>query len=221
MRTNKNNKEDQVKFYAAIIGLTIDYLHKNGIKYREITPDNIIIDKDGYLKIADFRMSKLFKIKDNISLMKETTEYLAPEVLNSATSNLRENNPTSDWWSYGIILYELLFDVPPYFNEDKSKIKEQIIKNELRFPKGSNVSKGAKELLKKLLNKNPGNRLGHSKGFDEIKKQDFFKGFNFDNLINRKTEAIYKPKNMDIIKNKEKMIEVSYDDLVNSKIINK
>ena len=75
--------------------------------------------------------------------------------------------------------------------------------------------------MKKLLNKNPGNRLGHSKGFDEIKKQDFFKGFNFDNLINRKTEAIYKPKNMDIIKNKEKMIEVSYDDLVNSKIINK
>ena len=221
MRTNKNNKEDQVKFYAAIIGLTIDYLHKNGIKYREITPDNIIIDKDGYLKIADFRMSKLFKIKDNISLMKENTEYLAPEVLNSTTPNSSENNPTSDWWSYGIILYELLFDVPPYFNEDKSKIKEQIIKNELRFPKGSNVSKGAKELLKKLLNKNPGNRLGHSKGFDEIKKQDFFKGFNFENLINNKIDAIYKPKNIDIIKNKEKMIEVSYDDLVNSKIINK
>ena len=221
IRTNKNNKEDQVKFYAAIIGLTIDYLHKNGIKYREITPDNIIIDKDGYLKIADFKASKLFKIKNNVLTMKENTEYLAPEVLNSNNNKSNENNLDSDWWNYGIILYELLFDIPPFFNEEEGKIKEQIIKNDLRFPKGTNVSKGAKELVKKLLNKNPGSRLGHSKGFDEIKKQDFFKGFNFDNLINKKIEAIYKPKNFDIVKDKEKMIEVSYDDLVNSKIINK
>ena len=218
MRLNKNKKEDQVKIYAAIIGLAIEYLHKNGIKYREITPDNIIIGKDGYLKIADFKMSKLFNLKDGLLLMKDNTEYLAPEIINS---NNTDYKPISDWWSYGIILYELLFDIPPYYNEDKNKIKEQITKNELRFPKVTNVSKGAKELIKKLMNKNPGNRLGHSKGFDEIKNQEFFKGFNFDNLINKKLEVIYKPKNFDIIKDKEKNIEVSYDDLVNSKIINK
>ena len=218
MRLNKNKKEDQVKIYAAIIGLAIEYLHKNGIKYREITPDNIIIGKDGYLKIADFKMSKLFNLKDGLLLMKDNTEYLAPEIINS---NNTDYKPISDWWSYGIILYELLFDIPPYYNEDKNKIKEQITKNESRFPKVTNVSKGAKELIKKLMNKNPGNRLGHSKGFDEIKNQEFFKGFNFDNLINKKLEVIYKPKNFDIIKDKEKNIEVSYDDLVNSKIINK
>ena len=215
MRIHKNKKEDQVKFYAAIIGLTIDYLHKNGIKYRDIRPDNIIIEKNGYLKISDFKISQLFKLKEN-NLIKETSEYLAPEII-----NLNERKPESDWWTYGIIIYELLFDIPPYFNEDDKKIREQIIKNEIRFPKGTTVSKGAKELIKKLLNKNPSNRLGHSKGFDEIKNQEFFKGFNFDNLNNKKLEASYKPSIGDIIKDKEKYLEVPYDDLINSKILNK
>jgi serum/glucocorticoid-regulated kinase 2 len=216
MRINKNKKEDQVKIYSAIIGLTIDYLHKNGIKYRDIRPDNIIIEKNGYLKIADFKMSQLFKLKNNSLITKETSEYLAPEVINSDGGKTE-----SDWWTFGIIIYELLFDIPPYFNEDDTKIREQIIKNELRFPKGSTVSKGAKELIKKLLNKNPSSRLGHSKGFDEIKNQEFFKGLKFDDLNNKKLEISYKPSIGDILKDKEKYIEVPYDDLINSKILNK
>ena len=129
----------------------------------------------------------------------------------------------SDWWAYGIILYELLFDVPPYFNENDEEIRKQIEKNELRFPKSSNVSKGAKELIKKLLNSDPGSRLGHTKGFEEIKKQEFFKGFNFDNLINKKIQPFYKPVIGDILNDKEKNIEVSYEELklINSKILNK
>ena len=216
MRINKNTKEDQVKIYAAIIGLTIDYLHKNGIKYRDIRPDNIIIEKTGYLKIADFKVSQLFKLKNKSLIIKETSEYLAPEIINT-----NEYKMESDWWTYGIIIYELLFDIPPYFNEDDKIIRDQIIKNELRFPKGANVSKGAKELIKKLLNNNPSSRLGHSKGFDEIKNQDFFKGWNFDNLYHKKLEINYKPPNVDFLKDKEKIIEVPYDDLINSKILNK
>ena len=216
MKYNKNIKEEQVKFYAAIIGLTIEYFHKNGIKYREIRPDDIIIEKDGYLKISDLKMSKLFNLNNNFIIVKETSEYLAPEILKS--NNYRQE---SDWWAYGIILYELLFDFPPFFNEEDDKIKQQIEKMELRFPKSSNVSKGAKELIKKLLNKDPGSRLGHTKGFEEIKNQEFFKGFNFDNLINKKIQPTYKPVIGDFLNDKEKNIEVSLEDLINSKILNK
>ena len=213
---SKNIEEDQVKFYSAIIGLTLEYLHKNGITYRDIRPDNIIIEKDGYLKIPDFKMSKLFKLKNNYLIMKETSEYLAPEIINSNSNDYKSD---SDWWTYGIIIYELLFGVPPFYNENDDKIREQIVKNELRFPKVTNVSKAAKDLIKKLLNKNAANRLGHSKGFEEIKNHEFFKGFKFDNLINKKIEAKYKPVVGDVQKDKEKYIEVTYDDLINSKIL--
>ena len=216
MRINKNIEEEQVKFYAAIIGLTIDYLHKNGITYRDLRPDDILIEKNGYLKISDFKISNLFKLNDNYLIMKETSEYLPPEIINS-----KEKKSESDWWTYGIILYELLFGIPPFYNENDNNTKEQIVKTELRFPKSINASKGAKELIKKLLNKNPSSRLGHGKGFDDIKKQDFFKGFNFDKLINKTIEAKYKPEVGNIIEDKEKKIEVSYDDLIDSKILNK
>ena len=213
---SKNLEEDQVKFYAGILGLTIDFLHKKGIGYRDIRPDDIIIDQDGYLKIMDFKISRLCELKSGSLTIKETSEYLAPEIINK-----NDYKPVADWWTYGIIIYELLFGVPPFFNESDNKIKEQIVRFEVRFPKISNVSNSAKDLIKKLLNKNPLSRLGHSKGFEEIQKHDFFKGFNFDNLINKKIEPKYKPTNIDIINNKEPNIEVSYDDLINSKILNK
>ena len=123
MKYNKNMKEEQVKFYAAIIGLILEYLHKNGIKYREIRPNDIIIDKDGYIKISDFKMSKLFILNNNFIIVKETSEYLSPELLKSNKFTM-----DSDWWAYGIILYELLFDVPPYFNENDEEIRKQIEK---------------------------------------------------------------------------------------------
>ena len=214
MMINKNIQEEEVKFYAAIIGLTIDYLHKNGITVRDIRPDEIMIEKDGYLKIEDYKLGKLFKIKKNALNMKETSEYLSPEEINKNKKRLQ-----ADWWTYGIIIYELLFGIPPFLNEDDREIRESIVKDELKFPKNTNVSKNAKELIKKLLIKNPESRLGHSKGFEDIKKQEFFKGFNFDDLINKKMEARYKPNIGDILKDKEKKVEVSYDDLVNSKIL--
>ena len=219
MMNNKNIQEDQVKFYAAIIGLTIDYLHKNGIKIRHLHPDDIIIDKDGYLKIPDFKLGKLFSLNNNFLITTETSEYLSPEEIIPITKKKTKTEPQSDWWTYGIIIYELLYGIPPYFNEDDNEIRTLITKNDLKFPINTVISKNAKELIKKLLNKNPDSRLGHSNGFDDIKKQDFFKGFNFDNLINKTIIPKYKPTVGDILKEKEKRIEVTYDDLINCKII--
>jgi len=206
--------ENQVKFYAVIIGLTIDYLHKCGIILKDLRLDNIIIDKDGYLKITDFKMSQMFKINSNFILMKETSEFLAPEVISSNTVKKE-----SDWWSYGIILYQLLYDIPPFYSNNDNNIKSQIIKNELRFPKNSNISEKAKNLLKLLLKKDPSERLGSSDGFDEIKKHKFFEDINIENILNKKVEPDYKPEVVGILKTKENNVEFTYEDLINSKIM--
>ena len=215
LRKHKVIDEDKAKFYAAIIGVTIEYLHNNGIAFRDISPDSIIIDKDGYLKIPDFKMSKIFKLKKNFLIRKETSEYLAPEVI-----NLNDCKPYGDWWTFGIMIYEFLYGIPPFYSDNDNNIREQIIKNELRFPKTNNASKNAKDLIKKLLEKNPASRLGHEKGFEEIKNHPFFQGINFENLINKTIEANYKPDiKGDILSQKENILEVTYEDLINSKIL--
>lgn len=214
--TRLNNQffdEDQVKLYAAIIGLAIDYLHKNEIILKNLSLDNIIIDKEGYLKVTSFKMCQLFNLKESFRLMKETSEYLAPEVIKS---NVGQKE--SDWWSYGIILYQLFFGIPPFYSNDDNKIKDQIIKKELRFPKNIDISDNAKNLLKLLLNKNPKERLG-TKGFEQIKKHKFFEKINFDDIINKKIEPDYKPALVGILKTKENNVEFTYEDLINSKIL--
>ena len=211
---NKIFHEEQIKFYASIIGLSINYLHNNGIILKDLRLDNIIIDKDGYLKITNFKICQLFKMKNEFILMKETSEFLAPEII---TSN--ECKKESDWWSYGVILYQLFFGIPPFFSNDDNKIKEQIVKNELRFPKNSNISNNAKDLLKLLLNKNVEERLGSNNGFEEIRQHIFFENVNFDDIINKKIEPDYKPAVGNVLKNKDTNVEFTYEDLINSNIL--
>ena len=206
--------ENQIKFYAAIIGLTLDYLHNNGNILKDLRLDNIIIDKDGYLKITDFKICQLFNMKNEMALMKETSEYLAPEVI-----SLNECHKESDWWSYGVILYQLLFGIPPFYSEDDNKIRQQIVKNDLRFPKNTNISKEAKDLLKLLLNKNYKERLGSANGFDDIKKQKFFENINIDDIIQKKVNPDYKPNIGNILKTRENYVEYTYEDLINSQIL--
>ena len=211
MRRNKNIDYFQVQIYAAIIGIVIDFLHKNGINYIGLNTDNILIDKDGYLKISDFKMSKLFNLKSDNLLYNETSEFKAPEILQT---NLFNNE--ADWWTYGVIIYELFFGIPPFFGENDDKLKDSIIKNELKFPKNKKISDNAKELIKKLLIKNPNNRLGHEGGFEEIKNEEFFKDFHFDLLINKKIDIDFKS-SVNVAENKEFKAEFTYEDLIHNK----
>ena len=210
---NENTEENQIKFFGAIIGLTLEYFHEKGINYRNLDPNDIIIQKDGYLKISDIKINALFNLKPNLLISKEISEYAPPEELTS-----KKISKDGDWWIFGIILYELFFGIPPFFSDNDSKLKELIEKSELRFPKDTKVNKNAKDLISKLLNKNPEKRLGHEKDFIEIKNHAFFKGFNFDDLIHKKIKSKYLPKIGNIIIDKEKKIIVSYEDFVNSKI---
>ena len=188
LRKYKYFPEKNVKFYASIIGLSLEYLHKKGIVYRDIKPENILLEKDGYLKLIDFGMAKILRGDEKTNSFCGTPEYLAPEIITG-----EGHNRMADWWSYGTLVYEMLFGIPPFFNENVETMYELITNKELRFPKKFNVSDEAKDLLKKLLRKNQKERFGINGGFDEIRKHPFFSDMDFKALEQKKIEAPFKP----------------------------
>ncbi len=180
--------EEKAKFYAAIIGLALEYLHTHGIVYRDIKPDNILIDEDGYLKLADFGMAKMLKDQEKAFSLCGTPEYFAPEIIT------REgHNKSADWWSYGILLYEMLFGIPPFYSKNTEKMFDLITKAELKFPKKIKISESAEDLITKLLIKDQDLRLGAEGGFETIKNHSFFKGFDFKALEEKKLKAPFIP----------------------------
>ena len=213
LRQNKYFSEDKVKFYAAIIGLSLEYLHKKGIVYRDIKPENILIDEDGYLKLIDFGMAKILKDGENTNSFCGTPEYLAPEIITGEGHNMM-----ADWWSYGTLIYEMLFGIPPFFCDNVEKMFELITKSELRFPKKFKTSEEAKDLLGKLLTKNQKERFGINGGFEEIKKHPFFKGIDFKALENKKIKAPFKPSLEDSFDVKNFDEEFTSEELVSSEI---
>ena len=130
LRIEKIFKEDKVRFYAASIGLALDYLHSKGIIYRDIKPENILIGEDGCLKLIDFGMEKIVKDNENATSFCGTPEYLAQEIITG-----EGHNKSADWWSYGILIFEMLCGIPPFYCENTEKMYELITQAELKFPK--------------------------------------------------------------------------------------
>jgi serum/glucocorticoid-regulated kinase 2 len=223
LKINKNFDEEKIKFYAAIIALTLDYLHNNGIEYNFFNLKNIFIDRDGYLKLVPFHIGKIFEIKnDNNKINKISdkykNEYSPPEIFAEDESN---NIKAADWWNLGAIIFEMIYGIPPFFSEKDSEMKKAITNKELKFPSNFNVSENLKDLINKLLNKKCEERLGYNNGFEEIKNHDFFKDFKFDELLEKKIEPPYKPNIGEILENKNKIEEkFTYDDLKKNGIVN-
>ena len=188
LRVSKFFNEEKVRFYAASIGLALDYLHSKGIIYRDIKPENILIGEDGYLKLIDFGMAKIVKNDEKATSFCGTPEYLAPEIITG-----EGHNRAADWWSYGILIFEMLCGIPPFYCDNNEKMYELIMHADLRFPKKIPISDNAKDLLKKLLVKKQNNRLGAQNGFTEIRVHSFFSGFNFDALLAKKLQPPFIP----------------------------
>ena len=181
--------EERVKFYASIIGITLDYLHKNKIIYRNFSLKNISISEDGYLLFNIFYSVRLNQDSNsNNSTYQGEEEYLSPEVFNGEGQSY-----ISDWWGYGIIIYEMLFGFTPFFDVNYEKISDKILNEEIEFPKKINISAEAQDLLVKLLIKEKSERLGFGSGFDDIKNHYFFKGIDFDKLKQKAIEPPFKP----------------------------
>ena len=200
LKKDKFFKEDLVKFYSAQIAVALQYLHDLGIVYRDLKPENILLNDDGYIKLCDFGAAiKLHGVEKNYNFA-GSPEYASPEMINYLGHTVM-----TDWWSFGILIYEMLYGFTPFFNLDKDRMYDLIINGSISFPQYFNssnengekiieykVSDEAKNLINKLLEKDPGKRLGRE-GFEEIKKDPFFYGINFDGLKNKKHKALFIP----------------------------
>ena len=188
LRKFRTFDEDKVRFYGAQIALGLEYLHSKGIVYRDLKPENILMDEHGYLRLADFGMAK--KLKDDEKAMSfcGTPEYLAPEVI-----TMEGHDKMADWWSFGILLFEMLCGLPPFYVENLDKMYDMIKSSQVKFPKRVNLSEDAKDVIRKLLEKNPKKRLGSQSGIEEIKSHPFFASIDFDLIVQKKIPAPFIP----------------------------
>ncbi|KAG1458166.1 hypothetical protein G6F46_006844 [Rhizopus delemar] len=173
--------EQEAKFYIAELILAVESVHQLGYMHRDIKPGNILIDLYGHIKLGDLGSCIAIHTKHPL-LMVGTMSYVSPEMCNSEGSDPAQGpayGPESDWWSVGIVLYELLFGVPPFTGKD-IQIQMKLLDPNPNISFGT-CSPEAKDLLSKLLHKSNQHRLGHH-GASEIKSHSFFKDIQWDTL---------------------------------------
>jgi len=171
--------EQRACFYAAEITLAIDYVHDLDIVYRDLKPENVLLDSRGHVRLTDFGLSKegISKSSSGANSFCGTPEYLAPEILNR-----QGHGRAVDWWSLGALLYEMLTGLPPFYCRDREKLFEKIRRGTLEYPKY--LSSRAQQILRGLLTKDPQRRLGSGPSdADDIKAQDFFADLNWERLM--------------------------------------
>ncbi|KAI9138445.1 kinase-like domain-containing protein [Paraphysoderma sedebokerense] len=180
--------EQRVKFYTAELVLALEHLHKHGIVYRDLKPENILLDSTGHIALTDFGLCK-----ENLSFDQTTNtfcgtaEYLAPEVLTGTGYN-----KSVDWWSLGILLYEMTAGLPPFYSENVNVMYQKILHAEIQFPPV--FSEHAKSLIIGLLTRDPSRRLGappHDAA--AIKSHPFFANIQWDKLARKQIKPPFKP----------------------------
>nr|AML79460.1 putative LOV domain-containing protein [Curculigo sp. BC-2016] len=195
-------REDAVRFYAAEVVVALEYLHCQGIIYRDLKPENILLQRDGHLSLTDFDLSCLTSCKPQVLLPNSeeknkhpkgrtppvflaepmrasnsfvgTEEYIAPEIITGAG-----HTSAVDWWALGILLYEMLYGYTPFRGKTRQKTFANILHKDLKFPGSISVSLPARQLMYRLLHRDPMNRLGSSEGANEIRQHPFFRGINW------------------------------------------
>jgi len=185
--------EESVRFYAAEVLLALEYLHMMGFVYRDLKPENILLHASGHLMLTDFDLSKQAATQNNPTLIKRifaknkihskpelltnsfvgTEEYIAPEVITGYG-----HSSAVDWWTFGILIYEMLYGATPFKGADRDATFRSILGKKLDFPEPHRypVSSDAKTVIKKLLNPDPDRRLGTEHGAADVKDHKFFRG---------------------------------------------
>ena len=210
----KHFSEKKAKFYLCEVILALEYLHKRNIIFRDLKPDNIVLDEKGHCKLTDFGLSK-----EGIISNKSTNSfcgsiaYLAPEILSH-----EGHGKAVDWYLLGVLFYEMLCGITPYFSGDKTKIFYNIQYGELKIP--NFISENGKDLIKKLLERNPDMRLGGVRDADEIKEHVYFKDVDWNMVLSKKILPPEKKLNYDICKKfyeKPKQFNVENSELKNTR----
>lgn len=180
--------EDRTKFYGAQIVSALAYLHTNHIVYRDLKLENLLLDKDGNIKIADFGLCKdEMAYGASTRTFCGTPEYLAPEVLED-----NDYGRAVDWWGTGVVMYEMMCGRLPFYNRDHEALFEQILSESVKFP--SRLSHDAMSLLGGLLEKDPRKRLGGGpEDAKSIMGHQFFASINWDDLYHKRITPPFKP----------------------------
>ncbi|XP_018336023.1 serine/threonine-protein kinase N isoform X2 [Agrilus planipennis] len=180
--------EPRAVFYAACVVLGLQFLHENKIIYRDLKLDNLLLDTEGYVKIADFGLCKEgMGFGDRTGTFCGTPEFLAPEVL-TETSYTR----AVDWWGLGVLIFEMLVGESPFPGDDEEEVFDSIVNDEVRYPRFLSLESIA--IMRRLLRKNPERRLGSSeRDAEDVKKQTFFRHIGWEDLLHRKVKPPFIP----------------------------
>ncbi|KAF5293290.1 hypothetical protein FQR65_LT10989 [Abscondita terminalis] len=181
LRDKGHFDDPTTRFYTACVVEAFDYLHSRNIIYRDLKPENLLLDNNGYVKLVDFGFAKRLQSGRKTWTFCGTPEYVAPEVILNKGHDI-----SADYWSLGVLMFELLTGTPPFAGADPMKTYNIILKgiDAIEFPRS--ITRNAQALIKKLCRDNPAERLGYQKGgISEIQKHKWFDGFNWEGLRNR------------------------------------
>ncbi|KAI8379340.1 Pkinase-domain-containing protein [Radiomyces spectabilis] len=178
--------EERSRFYTAELLCALECLHGFNVVYRDLKPENILIDYNGHIALCDFGLCKVNMTEtERTNTFCGTPEYLAPELLLG-----QGYTKVVDWWTLGVLLYEMLTGLPPFYDENTNEMYRKILQDELRFPE--DMAEEAQSLLRGLLTREPTQRLGNN-GPEEIKSHPFFASIDWRKLIQKKMQPPFKP----------------------------
>ena len=185
-------QEPMARFYTGSLTLALQHIHSREYVYRDLKPENVVIDSRGFIKLCDFGFAK--RVVHRTFTQCGTPDYVAPEMLMG-----QGINSAADWWALGVLLYEMVYGFPPFTDKDGNEMKTfaNILKGELAFPRSFQISRQAKDLLHGLLRVKVSARLGHAKGgAEDIIAHPWFSGAEFDwiGLVNLTLEVPWKPR---------------------------
>eukprot|EP01065_Artemidia_motanka_P049873 TRINITY_DN83_c0_g1_i3.p1 TRINITY_DN83_c0_g1~~TRINITY_DN83_c0_g1_i3.p1 ORF type:complete len:482 (+),score=180.10 TRINITY_DN83_c0_g1_i3:75-1448(+) len=183
-----NFTEHRSKFYTAQIATALGHIHDLKIIYRDLKPENCVLDKDGNCCITDFGLAKPNVQGQSAQTFCGTPEYLAPEFLTGGG-----HGKAVDWWSLGILLYEMMYGLPPFYNENVNEMYELILKKPLSFdeePATGQVSQAAQDMCRVLLDRDPDKRLQTAEAF---MKHPCYDGWDFGKMLRREMEPPFRP----------------------------